>query len=119
MARLKRRKYPAHWPLLSRYVRSVRAQWRCECLGECGLHQPNPDVRRCVETDRVPALYAQGMVVLTVAHLCHDPSCSNLDHLRAMCNRCHLRYDVEHHKANAARTRLAKKEAAGQLTLFI
>ena len=115
---MRRADYPNNWGLLSRYVRSIRAQWRCECMGECGLHRTHPGPRRCVEEDRVPAVYAQGMVVLTVAHLCHDPACSNLDHLRAMCNRCHLRYDVEHHKKNAARSRLAQKEAAGQLTLW-
>ena len=50
--------------------------------------------------------------VLTVAHLDHDPGNNADDNLRAKCAGCHLRYDAEHHKANAMRTRRAK---AGQL----
>jgi hypothetical protein len=59
-----------------------------------------------------------GRVVLTTAHLCRDARCADPSHLRAMCNRCHLRYDQQQHRANAARTRLARLEAAGQLPLF-
>lgn len=42
-------------------------------------------------------------VVLTTAHLCQDPRCSDLDHLRALCQRCHLTY-------NARRDQKAKRE---------
>jgi hypothetical protein len=51
------------------------------------------------------------MVVLTVAHL-GDPSPENCadDNLKAMCQRCHLRYDMPLHKQNAATTRRAAKQ---------
>jgi len=49
--------------------------------------------------------------VLTVAHL-GDPSPENCadDNLKAMCQRCHLRYDGPQHRQNAAATRRAKKQ---------
>lgn len=54
-------------------------------------------------------------VVLTIAHLDHVPENCADDNLRAWCQRCHLRYDAEHHKANAQATRRAK---SGTLELF-
>ncbi len=44
-------------------------------------------------------------VVLSIAHLDHTPENCDDDNLRAWCQRCHLRYDVEHHKRNARATR--------------
>lgn len=56
-------------------------------------------------------------IVLTVAHLCHEPACYDPTHLRALCQSCHLRYDAEHHARNAAETRRRRKMAAGQAVL--
>ena len=64
------------------------------------------------------AKWAKGKVVLTTAHLCNDPSCADLTHLRMMCNRCHLRMDAPLHRQHAAATRRAKMESAGQETLL-
>lgn len=47
-------------------------------------------------------------VVLTIAHLDHIPEHCDPDNLRAWCQRCHLRYDAEHHKVNAKATRRAR-----------
>lgn len=47
-------------------------------------------------------------VVLTIAHLDHDPTNNRYDNLRALCQRCHLGYDVDLHKKNAAATRARK-----------
>ena len=54
-------------------------------------------------------------VVLTIAHLDHVPENCVDDNLRAWCQRCHLRYDHDHHRANAQATRRAK---SGTLELF-
>lgn len=54
-------------------------------------------------------------VVLTIAHLDHTPENCADENLRAWCQRCHLRYDHEHHRTNAQATRRAK---AGTLELF-
>lgn len=55
------------------------------------------------------------VVVLTVAHLNHQPEDCRPENLAAMCQRHHLAYDHEHHKVTAYRTR---KEAAQTADLF-
>lgn len=118
--------YPAGWHEFSQQIRFERAGGRCECEGECGLHGGGngirglpgiPEVagRRCIEQHGRMAEFASGRVVLTTAHLCRcDPPCMIPEHVKAMCNRCHLRVDVELHVKHAAGTRMRKKEAAGQ-----
>ena len=103
-------RYPADWKEIRARI-MARAGNRCECQGECGLHPPKPAPRRCVECHGEPAVYAKGRIVLTIAHL-GDPSPENCadDNLKAMCQRCHLRYDVPHHQRNAAATRRAAKQ---------
>lgn len=56
-------------------------------------------------------------IVLTVAHLCHDPSCYDPTHLRALCQSCHLRHDAKHHARNAAETRRRRRIEAGQAVM--
>jgi len=51
-------------------------------------------------------------VVLTVAHLDHDPTNNRMGNLRALCQLCHNRYDREHRKVNAARTRHGRRAHA-------
>lgn len=53
-------------------------------------------------------------IVLTVAHLNHDESCTDLEQMKHLCQRHHLRLDAKHHARNAARTRRAK---GGQLDM--
>lgn len=54
-------------------------------------------------------------IILTVAHLDHDTANNDSMNLKALCQRCHLKYDQEHHKANAAATRAARRtELAAQ-----
>lgn len=107
--------YPSGWRQLSDWIRLHRAARRCECMGECGLHRTHPGPRRCVERHLEPAVWARGRVVLTVAHLCHDPGCLDPTHLRAMCQRCHNRYDVPFRRRNRSRTR-ARQLADGSLS---
>lgn len=105
-----RHKYPKNWKEIVAKI-AERSGGRCECMGECGLHRTNPGPRRCVEVNGRPASWARGKIVLTTAHLCHDESCDDLEHLRHMCQRCHLRYDSQHHQQNARKTRMSKKAA--------
>ena len=51
-------------------------------------------------------------VVLTVAHLDHVPENCAPENLKAMCQRCHLTYDAEHHKRTAYATRKAAARTA-------
>jgi hypothetical protein len=113
--------YAPNWKEVSLHIRRVRAGNRCECSGECGLHPG----QRCEEVDGEPAKWAQGKVMLTVAHLDHTEGpcrceaetgvrCADPSHVKAMCQRCHLRLDHPKHMANARATRMARK-AAGVL----
>lgn len=57
-------------------------------------------------------------IVLTCAHLDHDVTNNGVPgdrpNLAALCQRHHLRHDLPHHMANAAKTR-AKRKASGDL----
>ena len=97
-------KYPADWKAISLKIRE-RSGGRCECHGLCGLHRN----RRCEERNGEKAKWAKGKIILTVAHLNHDIPDVRDENLRAMCQRCHLRYDVKHHQKNAAETRRKKR----------
>lgn len=50
-------------------------------------------------------------IVLTVAHLNHEPEDCRDENLRALCQRCHLRHDAPHHAQTAYQTRRAGKAA--------
>jgi hypothetical protein len=109
-----RARYPKDWKAISRQIRA-RAAGQCECEGECGLHREHPGPRRCEEQHGKAAKWARGTVLLTVAHLNHTPEDCRDENLKAMCQRCHLRYDVPHHRTNAARTRHQKRNGGNDL----
>lgn len=99
--------YPANWFAIALAVK-VEAGWRCEgsprypeCRAQHGADHPATGSR----------------VILTVAHLDHNPSNCARENLRAWCQRCHLTYDAALHAANAAATRARKIESAGQSRL--
>lgn len=62
--------------------------------GRASTHPGQPIVESA--PDEVPDDATK--VVLTVAHLCQDPRCGDLGHLRALCQRCHLQYDAQPEK---------------------
>jgi hypothetical protein len=108
-------KYPANWNEIVAEVRA-RSGNRCECHGECGLHKTTPGPRRCTERNGNDAVWARGRVVLTTAHMCEcDPLCGNLNHLKHMCQRCHLRVDVKLHKRHR---RERRERETGQQRIF-
>lgn len=112
-----RERYPDDWEEISLAIRQ-RSGGQCECEGECGLHRTHPGPRRCQERHGELAKWARGRVVLTVAHLNHDPQDCRPENLKAMCQRCHLRYDAPHHRHNAALTRRRRKIESGQSELI-
>ena len=91
-----RSRYPADWPEISRGIRFERAGSRCECTGQCGLHKG----RRCTERNGEAAEWAKGTVILTVAHLDHQPENCGEENLLACCQKCHLRIDRQHHRVS-------------------
>lgn len=54
-------------------------------------------------------------VVLTIAHLDHNTNNNDYSNLKALCQKCHLDYDKEHHKTNSRKTINKKK---GLIDLF-
>lgn len=48
-------------------------------------------------------------IILTIAHLDHDIKNNDLSNLKALCQKCHLNYDKDHHKKNSRQTFKKKK----------
>lgn len=96
--------YPADWKRISAAKRSAVGN-RCE---------GSPAYPECSAVNGEPHPVTGSRVVLTVAHLDHDPTNCADDNLRAWCQRCHLTYDAVHHAKNAAETR-RKRRAVGDL----
>lgn len=94
-----RDRYPDNWKEISLRIRA-RAGGMCEF---CGAENNKPH----------PVTGSQ--VILTVAHLDHDPQNCDDSNLKALCQRCHLKYDAKHHARNAAITRRKSKIENGQL----
>ncbi len=108
--------YPLNWTPFSKYIRIERAKGQCECEGECGLHRTHPGPRRCVERNGQPARFARGKIILTTAHLCKcDPLCANEKHVKAMCQRCHLRVDLQLHISNMKKNVITAKRRKAEL----
>lgn len=103
-------RYGADWAEFSLYIRFDRAGGRCECEGECGRGHDG----RCPNCHSYPAYGTGSKVILTVAHLTHEPECRDEDKVKAMCQGCHLHYDRTHHAETAYRTRRNGK-AVGDL----
>jgi hypothetical protein len=90
-------KYPKDWKLISASIRE-RAGNRCE---------GSPDFPDCHAENGKPHPVTGSKVVLTVAHLDHQPENCDPTNLKAWCQRCHLHYDKKHH----AETAYASKRA--------
>lgn len=48
-------------------------------------------------------------IVLTIAHLDHDITNNDPANLKALCQKCHLNYDKDQHKASSRKTINKKK----------
>jgi 5-methylcytosine-specific restriction endonuclease McrA len=84
-------RYPKDWKQISLRIRE-RADNKCE---NCGVE--NYSIRD------------GSKIVLTVAHLDHQPENCSEDNLRAWCQRCHNRYDIaERRRGISKRARVAR-----------
>jgi len=109
-------KYPRNWK--TEIVPAVRARSgnKCEWPG-CGLENHSWIVRNqdgsadklvCQPFDYDMYESEGGRVVkviLTTAHLDHNPENCDLSNLRHWCQMHHLRYDAKHHAETAKETR--------------
>jgi hypothetical protein len=64
-----------------------------------------PQHPECRAANGEPHPETGGKVVLTIAHMDHDESHADPERCRALCQRCHNKWDASHRRANAARTR--------------
>lgn len=115
-----RRLYGADWGHLSWNIVVRRAGGRCECLGHCGgVNQHlDPVDGRCRNRHGEPRWRGnpwQRPVILSTAHLDHNPETRDPDLLIGLCESCHLRYDARQHWSTRRRRH---EEAAGLLPLF-
>jgi len=92
-----RARYPRDWKAISLRIRA-RAEGRCEgspafpdCRAENGKAHP----------------VTGSIVVLTVAHLNHQPEDCDDENLRAWCQRCHNTYDAPMRRAGIRERALA------------
>lgn len=94
--------YPHCWKEISEFIRFYRAGNHCEFCGVLN-HAPHP--------------HTGSRVVLTVAHLDHNPRNNYLSNLAALCQRCHNRHDFAVRVQHAKATRRTKRYKH-QLVLF-
>lgn len=103
-------RYPSDWKVISARIRFDRAEYRCECEGECGIDHEG----RCEARHLEPHPRTGSKVILTTAHLSEPiENCSD-ENLKAMCQQCHNKYDAPMRRAGI-RTR--KYADQGQLPL--
>lgn len=93
-------KYPVNWSSVIVPMIRARSGGRCEFTMTNGA--------RCEARQYLPHPITRSKVVLTVAHLNHDPADCRPENLLDSCQRCHNRYDNAHRKKNAAATRRSR-----------
>ena len=133
-----RARYPKNWKSISQAVRE-RAMHKCEwcgvpnyavghrnSVGEFIAHQRHSLIHHTHSQAKplaVALTQATGtkhiVIVLTTAHLDHVPENCEPDNLRALCQLCHLLYDADHHKRNAAITMTNKRNGGAALDLGV
>lgn len=94
--------YPKNWKEIRAKILQ-RADNKCEF---CGIE--NHKWTRSVMIGGNRGWYYR--VVLTIAHLDHNPQNCDPSNLRALCQKCHNRYDAEHRKKNRSHTLALKKD---------
>lgn len=117
-------RYPKDWKVLSAAIR-CRANHCCEF---CGVPNHSIVVRPKKEHPYYWEFVPEGMeaevvceewavnnikpvkIILTVAHLDHNPENNHSENLRALCQRCHNVYDRKHRNQTRYRTMAGSQE---------
>ncbi len=101
--------YPDNWKEIRQDI-LARANHCCEF---CGVE--NYSFRLKIDHTHIRPPTEKGLdlrewskIVLTIAHLNHDPTDNDYENLKALCQKCHLNYDKELHMYNSALTRRKK-----------
>ena len=94
-------KYPKNWKEISEDIRFNRADGRCELCGAINYSYVNRITRELCLHDEDNAI----RIVLTVAHLDHNPENCDYNNLKAMCQKCHNNYDAGHRRQTRLKTK--------------
>jgi hypothetical protein len=132
-------RYPKNWKVISASIR-IRARDRCE---SCGLPNkalggrdthgnwltampiainargfplefPMPGLQGWCSDGRAALRLKIVRIVLTIAHLNHQPEDCAPENLKCWCQQCHLRYDAKM-KAAGLKSRRRARNAVGEL----
>lgn len=114
-----KKRYPISWKVIRAAI-----LFECNnCCEFCGVENGkfivrSKDTFRYVEVgDWVDDDEKVTKIVLTIAHLDHTPENCHRENLKALCQKCHLTYDVEHHRKSRSSTKYRKLEEKGQQTI--
>jgi hypothetical protein len=117
-----RKLYPPNWDAIASGIKA-EVNWCCEFCGRVCL-RPGESVEAFCDRLRTTDNLDECPVVadfrayprrwlMTVAHLDHVPGNCDRANLKALCNPCHCRYDLQ----QMSRKQLLKRERAGQLRI--
>lgn len=97
-----KKRYPKNWKQIRQQILE-RAGNRCEF---CGVenHSLIPHY------SKQDGFEYHTRVVLTIAHLDHQPENCDPSNLRALCQKCHNRYDAKHRAETRSHTLALKKD---------
>ena len=93
-------RYPENW----KQIRAAILQRANNCCEFCNIE--NYKIRN------------NSKIVLTIAHLDHTPENNDFDNLKALCQKCHLAYDANHHAQSRKQT-IFKRKCAVNNDLFL
>jgi len=94
-------RYPENWPEIHTRILE-RAKDCCENCGLPNYAWVNRHDRQLTIQDDEDAI----RIVLTIAHLDHTPENCSDDNLKALCQKCHNKYDVNHRKQTRRNSKL-------------
>lgn len=106
-------RYPENWKEIRDKILK-RANYNCEF---CGVENYSYGYRTLdglfVKVSNIFEAYWAGRgnhklvkIVLTIAHLDHMPENNDESNLKALCQRCHNRYDMKHRIANRKKNKI-------------
>ncbi len=98
------KRYPGG-SIYSKEWKAFRAELLERSENKC---EGTPQFPKCEAVNRESHPETGSKVVLTIAHMDHDSTHTDPERCRALCQRCHLNWDREHHAKNAAATRRKK-----------
>lgn len=104
--------YPENWQEIRQDILK-RANNKCEFCGvenyAKGWRTSSGYFVECKTKSYYDACFKAGYplikIVLTIAHLDHNPQNNDYNNLRALCQKCHNNYDKEHRKETRRKTK--------------